>query len=436
VAKIERKALPSFKKKALRWATQESDVVCFLDSNLYPNDNYGKYACLLAVGAKRVIKCTQTKNAFEQLKQQAKNTWLFGYLSYDLKNDVEQLYSINEDHLRFPALYFFEPQHLILVDKQGTLRVESDKKETTTILKEIAATTLSDERPIINQKVQTRISQSSYIQTIQRIQEHIRRGDVYEMNFCQEFFVEQATTPLPLFEQLNDKTTMPHAAYLSFEDKALMCASPERFLCKRGHKVISQPIKGTAKRGRYAEEDDSFRKKLLASEKDRTENVMIVDLVRNDLTKTCQTGTIKVEKLFDIRAFEQVFQMISTISGKIKEEIHWVDVIREAFPMGSMTGAPKVIAMQLIEKYERSKRGLYSGTVGYVTPDGDFDFNVVIRSLLYNASKQYLSFQVGGAIVYDSQAEEEYKECLLKAKAILEILGQPKDTFSLKKASL
>ena len=203
----------------------------------------------------------------------------------------------------------------------------------------------------------------------------------------------------------------------------MLCGSPERFLRKKGRQLISQPIKGTIRRGVTQQEDEVLRQQLHQSLKDRAENVMIVDLVRNDLARSCQAGTVRVPELFGTYPFRQVWQMISTVTGQQHEQVDWLAAIKNAFPMGSMTGAPKVMSMQLIEKYEKSRRGLYSGAVGYITPNRDFDFNVVIRSILYNQIRQYLSFQVGGAIVYDSDPEQEYQECLLKAKGMLKALG-------------
>jgi len=243
------------------------------------------------------------------------------------------------------------------------------------------------------------------------------------MNFCQEFFAEGVRIdPLSMFDRLNQHSKAPFSAYYRLRDRYLLCASPERFLKKEGAKIISQPIKGTIRRGGDPKEDLGLKNQLASSEKDRSENVMIVDLVRNDLGRSCKAGSVEVEELFGIYGFNQVWQMISTVKGELEEGEDGIDAIRRAFPMGSMTGAPKVRSMQLIEEYEQSKRGLYSGAVGYIRPDGDFDFNVVIRSLLYNAADQYLSFQVGGAIVFDSVAEKEYEECLLKAKGILDVL--------------
>jgi para-aminobenzoate synthetase component 1 len=268
-----------------------------------------------------------------------------------------------------------------------------------------------------------RTAKPDYLAAVEAIRQHIIAGDVYEMNLCQEFFAEQARIePQTVFERLNARTKAPFAAFLRLQDRYLLCASPERFLQKKGATLISQPIKGTRRRHPDAGEDARIREELRTSEKDRAENVMIVDLVRNDLARNCLPGSVRVDELFGIYSFQTVHQMISTVSGTLRPGTHPIAAIRDAFPMGSMTGAPKVMSMELIEQYERTRRGLYSGAVGYFTPDGDFDFNVVIRSILYHAASNYVSCQVGGAIVYDSVPEQEYEECMVKVGALLESL--------------
>ena len=238
-----------------------------------------------------------------------------------------------------------------------------------------------------------------------------------------QFFAEDATIePLPLYLALSQASPTPFSGYLKFNYSYLLCASPERFLKKTGATIVSQPIKGTIKRGKSTEEDEKLRHQLRHDEKELAENMMIVDLVRNDLSRSCATGSVIVEEMFGIYGFRQVWQMISTITGTIKPVNDLEDVLLGAFPMGSMTGAPKISAMQLIEELETTKRGLYSGSFGYITPDQDCDFNVVIRSIQYNAAQKYLSFMVGSAITYDSDPEREYEECLLKAQAMMKVL--------------
>ena len=397
-----------------------------MDSNDYPQ-RYSSYDCMLAVDAFTSVK-TDYHNAFEDLKQYQQTTkdWLFGYLSYDLKNDVEVLHSNNFDGLDFPDLFFFQPkkivtlkgnqieiQYLTMCDDE----VEEDFEE---IVKGQESRANSQEIPIIQQ----RISKESYINKVSKILEHIHRGDIYEANFCMEFFVENANiNPLEKFLKLNEISKSPLAVFFKNNTHFLLSASPERYLKKEGELVISQPIKGTAKRFLDAIEDEKSKSELASDPKERTENIMISDLVRNDLSRTAQKGSVKVDELCGIYSFEQVHQMISTITSKLDHQYTVADVIKTTFPMGSMTGTPKVSVLKIIEELEETKRGLYSGAVGYFTPNSDFDFNVVIRSILYNQEKKYASFSVGSAITSKSIPKMEYEECLLKAKAMREVLG-------------
>ena len=410
-----------FKQKALQWASS-FDVLCYLDSNNF-NDKYSKFDLLLAVGIKDELIATPG-SSFDALEGfRLKNPgWITGFLTYDLKNEVEKLKSNNPDYLQFPDLYFFAPEHLLII-KDGELEIFSDSP--VWVLDQIKA------QPVLENKINhpvalnTRFNKQEYIDTVIKIKEHISRGDIYVTNFCQEFFAENAVIdPLQAFIKLNSISPNPFAAFFKLKDKYILSASPERFLAKRGSKLISQPIKGTSKRYDDSESDRISKESLKGHPKELQENVMIVDLVRNDLTKSAKAGTVATEELFGIYSFSQVHQMISTVVCELSEEISSVEAIKNTFPMGSMTGAPKISAMQLMEQYERSKRGVYSGAVGYFSPDGDFDFNVVIRTLLYNEINRYLSFQVGSAITYHAEPEKEYEECLLKAQAILEVLGQ------------
>ena len=254
---------------------------------------------------------------------------------------------------------------------------------------------------------------------------HIHRGDIYEANFCMEFFAENAyVAPVEIYQKLNAISHPPFATYFKNNHQFLLCASPERYLRKEGNKVISQPIKGTAKRHSDKVLDEQSKTELAQNPKERSENVMIVDLVRNDLSHTATKGSVIVEELCEIYSFEQVHQMISTIVSTVEDVTSPIEILKSTFPMGSMTGAPKISAMKIIEELEATKRGLYSGAVGYFTPDNDFDFNVVIRSILYNAQNEYLSFSVGSAITSQANPEQEYEECLLKAKAMFEVLSK------------
>jgi len=418
-----------FKSKLLQWSRHFSEIA-WLDSNHY-KQHHSNFEAVLAVNAFTAVK-TDYHNAFEQLQeyQQVTKDWIFGYLSYDLKNDVESLTSKNFDGLGFPDLYFFQPQKLLILKgdivefhylKMIDEEIESDFIEI-----------LQEEERADNQKPETRnlkpfihprISKEKYLKRIEKLQWHIQRGDIYEANYCQEFFSENfEMDPVKVFKDLNEISLPPFAVFLKLEEIHLLSASPERYLKKTADQILSQPIKGTARRSKNKEEDEKIALLLSEDPKEYSENVMIVDLVRNDLSRIAKKGSVKVEELCKIYSFRQVHQMISTISAELEDGIPPVEVLRATFPMGSMTGAPKISAMKIIEELEETKRGLYSGAVGYFTPSGDFDFNVVIRSILYNSEKKYVSFSVGGAITAASVPQKEYEECLLKSQAMYEAL--------------
>lgn len=414
-----------FYQKALEWAAA-FPLCTALDSNAYTKDKYHKFDQLIAVGTETKLRAKAGESSFEQLKQwhQKEEDWLFGFLSYDLKNEVEDLSSDNKNRLDWPDMLFFQPQ-VVLAFRDNTLTIHSLESDPEVTFEKIRKYIVSNKKTeIAKPQIKRGMSKDYYLQSVEAIRQHIIAGDIYEMNFCQEFFAENyEVDPLVLFQNLNQIAKAPFSAFFRWEDAYLCCASPERFIQKRGDLLISQPIKGTIARGTTQEEDERLQQDLHVSIKDRAENVMIVDLVRNDFARSCISGSVKVDELFAIYPFEQVSHMISTVSGLLREDVHFATALKNAFPMGSMTGAPKVMSMQLIEQYEKCQRGLYSGAVGYISPEGDFDFNVVIRSILYDAAKQYLSFQAGGAIVYDSVPEKEYEECLLKAKGMLKVLG-------------
>jgi para-aminobenzoate synthetase component 1 len=415
----------NFKHQLLLWSQQFDDVV-WLDSNQH-NDKYSTYDAVLAVDALTVIKTTYF-DAFERLKeyQSSINDWIFGYLTYDLKNTTESLKSQNFDGLDFPDLYFFQPKKLFLIKgdqieiqylKMVDDEIESDLKEIKTSKDRIIE---KSNDPI---KIKLRIHKDQYFEKVNAMLGHIQRGDIYEANFCQEFYAEDSViNPLETFNKLNEISKPPFATFLKVEDKFLLSATPERYIKKDGNRVMSQPIKGTAKRSDNKNEDLKLAEALSKDEKERSENIMIVDLVRNDLSHTATKGSVKVEELCKVYSFLQVHQMISTITSKVKDKTNPIDILKTTFPMGSMTGAPKISAMKIIEDLEDTKRGLYSGSVGYFKPNGDFDFNVIIRSILYNVSKKYISYSVGSAITSKSDPLKEYEECLIKAKAMRDVL--------------
>ena len=421
---------PETCKALLLNAYDKQECLCLLNSNGYKHDRYASYDFVLATLPVKQLKisCNQNNSyaAFEQLKEfyDQQRDWIFGYFSYDLKNILEKLKSKNSDYIKAPELHFFQPGVVFFIKDKSILVSYLPDSISVDEIKEIFSQQSDNQHlsekgkkpPIV---FSPKISKDKYLSTLSKILLHIQLGDIYEMNFCQEFYAENASiNPQQTYWDLVQVSPTPFSCYYKTDAVYLICASPERFLQKKGNRIISQPIKGTIKRGKTSKEDEKFRNQLQNSEKDKSENVMIVDLVRNDLSKIAEKASVCVDELFGIYAFEQVFQMISTVSCKLKPDAHILDVIKNAFPMGSMTGAPNIRAMELIEKYESTKRGVYSGSVGYISPEGNFDFNVVIRSLVYNSENKYLSYMVGGAITIDSDPEKEYEECLLKAEAI------------------
>jgi len=416
----------------LTWSQPYHEAV-WMDSNDY-HEAYSSFDAVLAVDAMTCIQ-TDFQEAFLKLKEYQTHTkdWIFGYLSYDLKNAIEDLKSENFDGLHFPELYFFQPKKLFLF-KGDTVEMHylnvvaddmDDDLNNICHCEPVLSAESDEERSnFLNEIViKPRISKTDYLSKVNTMLEHIYHGDIYEANFCQEFYIENTQiNPLETYWKLNSISKPPFATFIKLNDKYLLSASPERYLKKTGTKIISQPIKGTAKRSKDSVEDKRLKEQLAIDEKERSENIMIVDLVRNDLSKTAKKGTVKVVELCQVYTFPQVHQMISTISSEIEETEHPVHVLESTFPMGSMTGAPKISAMKIIETLEETKRGVYSGAVGYFTPDSNFDFNVVIRSILYNHSQQYVSFSVGSAITAKSNPLKEYEECLIKAKAMREVL--------------
>lgn len=415
-----------FKSQLLDWAQQSREIV-FLDSNNYPQ-KYSTFDAVLAVDAFTSIK-TDYYNAFEDLRQyqqQAKD-WLFGYLSYDLKNDIEQLESNNFDGLEFPDLFFFQPKKIFFI-RQNQVEISYLSMCDDELEEDFEHIIKSQKSKVESLKTEPititqRIAKENYIEKVNQMLDHIHRGDIYEANFCMEFYTTNTVIqPVTIFQKLNSISEPPFAVYFKNNQQYLLSASPERYLRKEGTTIISQPIKGTAKRFEDPQLDLDSKTELTQNPKERSENIMIVDLVRNDLSHTATKGAVQVEELCEVYSFKQVHQMISTITTKVTPNTPPIEVLKTTFPMGSMTGAPKISAMQIIEELEETKRGLYSGALGYFTPTGDFDFNVVIRSILYNASNKYVSFSVGSAITALSEPEKEYEECLLKAKAMHDVL--------------
>ena len=419
--------LYKIKQQVLNWSAR-FNTCSFLDNQQYPSEDPAGYECLAGVGERSRLNA-DAGHAFELLREfsRKQDDWLFGHFSFDLKSETEGSISSLPDYIQFPDLFFFVPEIILLI-RDHEIQIGLFGNNHQQVLNDIMHGSVIPEKKLpATAVIQQRITRDQYIRILERLRQHILLGDCYEINFCQEFFAENIDlNPLDLYQALNRISPSPFSAFYKVDQKFLLCASPERYLKRKGDFILSQPIKGTAARDRENERhDEALKADLASSEKDRTENVMVVDLVRNDLSKICETDSVKVTELFGIYSFAQVHQMISTIVGKPLAHLHWSEMVAGTFPMGSMTGAPKKRVLDLIEQYEKTKRGLFSGALGYVKPNQDFDFNVVIRSLLYNSQSRYLAYFAGSGITVNSEPEKEYEECLIKVAAFEKIIKNP-----------
>ena len=409
------------KEKVLNWV-KPFNTFCFLDNHQYQLQPHSE-ECLLGVGIQEAIsselghELRDLDNAFQT------GRWWMGHLAYDLPLAALPPGLGDRDNTTgFPAFYFFEPQWLLRLSATG-LTVQGPQPRQ--VLEEILQTRVVVENNSSETQVKSRLNREEYLERIRQLQAHIRRGDCYEINFCQEFYAENVELdPVEAYRRLAEISPNPFGALYRSGQRWLLCASPERYLRKDGSRILSQPIKGTSGRDLLnPEADQQAREHLYQSPKDRAENVMVVDLVRNDLSRICTNGSVKVDELYGVYSFPQVHQMISTISGELIPHTSFSDILEASFPMGSMTGAPKYRVMELIHQYEPMARGIFSGALGYVDPDFNFDFNVVIRSMLYHEGKKYLSFPTGSGITVYSDPDKEWEECQLKASAIRRVLG-------------
>ena len=400
------------KLPSLNQIDEDNAIFCLLNSNQYQDDK-SKYAFILGVGVADQIEIKEAENAFNQLanfQQKHIGSFLFAALSYDLKNAVyPKLTSANTQLQTAPLAHVFAAQSVYLSNHTSANSLPLKALEANKIKLDM---------------LQASVSKQAYIDQVNQLKKHLTAGDIYEITYCIAFSLTDITLdPIALYTKLNSLSPMPFSALYKNNAQYVICASPERFLGKRANRIFSQPIKGTRKRNEDPILDEQEKLKLQNDPKELAENVMIVDLVRNDLTKSAKLGTIKVSELFGIHTFANLHQMISTVEAELKADCSIFECIQNAFPMGSMTGAPKLRAMELIEEVENTKRGLYSGSIGYIDAIGDFDFNVIIRSIFYDKNAKNLSFQVGSAITLDADPEKEYEECLLKAESILKALA-------------
>ncbi|MGH2622312.1 MAG: anthranilate synthase component I family protein [Sphingobacterium sp.] len=415
-----------FFKKAL-YFSKSFENVCLFQSNDF-QDQYSNVSSLLAIGANDFISINN-KAAFDQIenfKSQYPNQWIPGFLGYDLKNEQEDLTTRHPNEIGFPDAYFFLPEIILEID-DNQVQITADNPQI--IFHNILISEENQFPNVYHGQIRSRMSRDSYIQAFNSLKKHIQLGDLYEANLCQEFYDDNAqlSNPEDLYLTLNEISPTPFSSFFKINDKYILSASPERFLAKRANVLISQPIKGTAARGINQELDDQLKLELSQNTKEIAENVMIVDLVRNDLTRSAVAGTVKVVEKLGVYTFKHVHQMISTITCEKNQDLSDLEVLKRTFPAGSMTGAPKISALQLCDRYENSRRGIYAGAIGYFAPNGDFDFNVVIRTILYNRENKYLSFHTGSAITIEANAASEYAECLVKASAILKALGKSID---------
>lgn len=416
----------TIRAKMLNWIAR-FNIFVFLDNPPSPTEQSG-FRVRAAVGAKHRMQ-VKAVDAFPTLHRfrQAYPGWCFGHIGFDVKNALYPgLSSAHPSSMAFPDMAFFQPEWILeLYPDKLIITGEGDALR---CWDEIQACDSTIERGYqsgeIAARVKPSLSREAYIKRLEQLHQHIQRGDCYEINYCQEFGADDVfLNPVGLYEALVQHSPNPFSVCYRWEDQYCIGASPERFLRKVGSTVWSQPIKGTSRRNiQEPSADEASKQALLHSEKERAENVMVVDLVRNDLSRTCLPGSVQVDELFGIYSFPQVHQMISTVRGELMPDKSILDVLETCFPMGSMTGAPKKRVLELIEEYETFQRGLFSGTIGYLSPNDDGDFNVVIRSIFYRADTHQLRFATGSGITRYADPAAEYEECLLKAEAIKAVL--------------
>lgn len=410
---FHRKELENLKLKMLNWL-RPFNIFVYLDNNNYRHQP-NRFECLIGAGALQI---------FSDPENLPENEWIFGHLNYEFGQrfftKVNWQKKPSKDS--FPNCLFFLPETVLSIPYGKTeLHISTIHPNPENILKDILACSTDEKQPskTIVHSWQTDFSEQEYRAQIQNIKNNIKQGDYYELNFCVQNCAQyDDCEPFDLFTKINRQNPSPFAAFYRQNNHFLLSASPERFLHKNGTQIQAQPIKGTIKRGKPAAEDEQLKKQLKSDIKERAENLMITDLMRNDLAKICRPGSIRVPDLLGLYSFPTLHHLISTIAGTLKDNCSFFDILKAAFPMGSMTGAPKKIVMEHIDQYEKSPRGIYSGSLGYILPNGDFDFNVVIRSLVLDTNAQEIRYATGGAITYDSVPEKEWQETILKAKSM------------------
>ncbi len=409
--------LSTLKQQLLLWCDQHT-YCCFLDSHHYSNPGE-EPRCLAAAGVSQIFMADGNPDILWQEAEKCSD-WLFGHFSY---HSFHSYYGLPQPIMpdgSFAGTLLFCPETVIEIIG-NRLVISTLKPSAEPIWDSIRQMDIAPlHQPLPPVQFTADLKPDMYIKKVEALLDHIRRGDCYEINFCQEFFAVPITIPaLSTYVQLMEVSPNPFSCFYKNDHNYVLCASPERFLQKKGKKIRSQPIKGTIRRNTTNPEQDKLLQQiLLNSTKNQSENIMVVDLVRNDLSRICREGTVRVSELLGLYTFPQLHQLISTVEGELLPDTTLLDVLKATFPMGSMTGAPKKRVMELIEEYENTPRGIYSGSIGYINPQKDFDWNVVIRSLVYLSSEKYLSYHVGGGITANSDPQQEWEECLVKAKAI------------------
>ena len=376
---------------------------------------------ILAWGCEdKIIQKQYNSLLLNKFEQKHSADYIFGYLGYDAKNNFyKSEYSNNPDFHNFPESIFYVPQHILMI-KNGSLMYFGTNKGFKQF-NEIDSLKYNFTKKTKRVNLVCKSNYNTYKKNIELIHNHLQRGDIYEINYCLNFSVENCRlNVLETYLKLKKNTKAPFSTFFKFNDTVILSASPERFFTKRNKTIISQPIKGTAPRGTNSIKDKQIQIDLLNNQKEISENIMIVDLVRNDLSTIADKSSVSVPELCKLYSFETVHQLISTVKAQIPKEITFSEIAKHIFPMGSMTGAPKLSAIKIIEGLETFKRNIYSGTIGYIDPLNNMDFNVVIRSIIHNTTLKTVSVSVGGAITIKSTALLEYEECMLKLKKIEE----------------
>lgn len=430
-------------------AFKDEKNISFLDSAMDP-DNLGRYS-FIGVNPFLVLKgrkdecyinnVKQTCDVFDKLREILSenrienNTGIpfiggcIGYLSYDLGLTLEDIKESSDEDIRLPHYYFIFYDNLIICDnKLGNKYISACG-----ILNPPDKSIEDLENIILRQKrlesgyiktstasFTSNFTKDNYVKTVGKVREYIRSGDIYIANLSQRFTAKTSRDSYDIYRDLRKINPAPFAAFMRLEGFDIISSSPERFLKVRDGSVETRPIKGTRPRGKAEEEDLHYRNELLNSEKDKAELLMIVDLERNDLSKVCKPHSVKVTELFRLEEYSTVFHLVSTVVGKLKDGVDAVHCLKKCFPGGSITGTPKIRAMEIIDELEKLKRSLYTGSIGYFSFDGNADFNIIIRTMIKKEDTVY--FGVGGGITWDSDEEAEYQETLDKAKALMRVI--------------